>query len=129
MVFQTFRCTNSDTFLNRTFNSERHLTTCSGRVKNVYPKNVDQIQETLLDKLDSVDIKYTSEQKLIKTSAMFEFESILVQKESFKDTDRTKWIRKHVPISVSTSSDIVKAPIFLCHSVTSSSCCFFYRCV
>ena len=39
-VFQSFRCPNCDTFFNRTFNLERHLTTCSERVKNVYPRNV-----------------------------------------------------------------------------------------
>ena len=39
-VFENFRCSNCDNFFNRTFNLGRHLTTCSGRVKNVYPKNV-----------------------------------------------------------------------------------------
>ena len=34
-VFQSFRCPNCDTFFTRTFNLERHLTTCSERVKNV----------------------------------------------------------------------------------------------
>ena len=43
-VFQSFRCPHCDTFFHRTFNSERHLTTCSERVKNVYPKNVYQTQ-------------------------------------------------------------------------------------
>ena len=32
-VFQSFRCPNCDTFFNRTFDLERHLTTCSERVK------------------------------------------------------------------------------------------------
>ena len=35
-VFQLFRCFKCDTFFNKTFNFERHLTTCSERVKNVY---------------------------------------------------------------------------------------------
>ena len=39
-VFQSVRCSNCDTLFNRTFNLERHLTTCSKRVKNVYPENV-----------------------------------------------------------------------------------------
>ena len=39
-VFQSFRCPNCDTFFNKTFNLERHLTTCSERMKNVYPRNV-----------------------------------------------------------------------------------------
>ena len=47
-VFQSFRCTNWDTFSNKTFNLERRLTTCSERVKNVYPSIVYQIRETHL---------------------------------------------------------------------------------
>ena len=56
-VFQSFRCLNCDTFLNRTFNLEGHLTTCSERVKNIYSRNVYQIREKLFDKLDSFGIK------------------------------------------------------------------------
>ena len=41
-VFQSFRCPICDTFFNRTSSKERHLTTCSERVKNVYPRNVHQ---------------------------------------------------------------------------------------
>ena len=86
-VFQSFRCPNCDTFSKRTFNLERHLTTCSERVKNVYPKNVYQTQETLFDQLDSFGIEYTNEQTLFKHLAIFDFESICVQEESFEDTD------------------------------------------
>ena len=78
-VFQSFRCPNCDTFFSRTFNLERHLTTCSESVKNVYPRNVYQIREILFDKLDSFGIKYTSEQKLFQNLATFDFESICVQ--------------------------------------------------
>ena len=63
-VFEAFRCPNCDTFFNRSFNLERHLTTCSERVRNIYPRNVYQIRETLFEKLDSFGIKYTSQQKL-----------------------------------------------------------------
>ena len=85
-VFQSFRCPNCDTFFNKTFKLERHLTTFSERVKNFYPRNVYQIRETLFDKLDSFDIKYTSEQKLFKNLAIFDFESNCVQEETFRDT-------------------------------------------
>ena len=103
-------------FFNKTFTLELHLTLCSERVKNVYPRNVYQIRETFFDKLDSFSIKYTSEQKLFKISPMFDFESICVQEENFRDTKTTTWIRKHVPISVSNSSNIVEEPIFICNS-------------
>ena len=115
-VFQSFRCPICDTFFNRILNLERYLTTCSERVKNVYPRNVYQTQETLFDKLESFGIEYTHEQPLFKNLAIFDFESICVQEESFKDTDTTKWIRKHIPISVSISSNLVKEPIFFCNS-------------
>ena len=43
-VFQAFRCPNCDTSVNRTFNLGRHLSTCSERVKNFYPRNLYQIR-------------------------------------------------------------------------------------
>ena len=39
-----------------------------------------------------------------------------MQEESFKDTDTTKWIEKRITILVSSSSNLVKEPIFLCNS-------------
>ena len=80
-VFQSFRCPNCHTFFNRKFIFERHSPTCSGRVKNVYPQNVYPIRETLFHKLDSFRIKYTSEQKLFKNLAIFDFESILSKRK------------------------------------------------
>ena len=62
-VFQSFRCPNCHTFFGGTINLDRHLTTCSERVKNVYPRNVYQIRKTFFDKLDYFSIKYTSEPK------------------------------------------------------------------
>ena len=115
-VFQSFRCPNCDTFFNRTFSLERHLTRCSERVINFYPRNVYQIRETLFDKLDSFGFKYTSEKKLFKHLAIFDFESSFVQKETFRDTNTTTWIGKHVPLSVSISSNLVEEPIFICNS-------------
>ena len=107
---------NRDNFSNRTFNLERHLTTCTERVKNVYPRNVCQIRETLFDKLDSFGIKDTSEQKLYKGLVIFDFESYCAPEETFRNTKATTWIGKHVPISVSVSSNIVEEPILLCNS-------------
>ena len=107
-VFQSFRCPNCDTSFKKTFSLEQNLTTCSERVKNVYPLNVYQIRRTLFDKLDSFGVKYTGEQKLFKFLAIFDFESIFVQEETFRGTNTTTWIGKHVPISVSISSNLWK---------------------
>ena len=94
------------------------MTTCSERLKNVYRENVNPTQSVLFDKLDSFGIEYTNEQTLLKNLAIFDFESNTVQKESFKDTDTTKRVGKHIPISVSNSSNLVTEPIFFCNSDT-----------
>ena len=87
-VFQSFRCSDCETCFNTTFNLERQLITCKEPVKIVYPRNVYQIRETFFDQPGSFGIKYTSEQKLFKNIAIFDFESICVQ-EIFKDTNAT----------------------------------------
>ena len=115
-VFQSFCCPNCDTSLSRTFNLERHLTTCNERLKNIYPRNVYQIRETLFDKLYSFNIKCKSQRKLFTNLALFDFESTCVQEESFKVTQTTMWIGKLVPISISISSNLVEEPIFLYNS-------------
>ena len=102
-LFKTFRCTTCDTFCSKTGNLERHLITCSDRVKDIYPKNVYELRETLFEKLDAFNITYRTEQKLFKNLAIFDFESIRVKEESYKQTETTTWIGKHVPISVSIS--------------------------
>ena len=115
-LFKAFRWSNCDTFFQKTGNLERHLVRCSERVRHIYPKNVYQVRETLFDKLDSFDIQYTDDQKLFTNLFVFDFESICIPEEKFKNTETTTWIGKHVPISVSISSNLIAKPIFLCNS-------------
>ena len=75
-----------------------------------------QLRETLFDKLDSFGIQYTDDQKLFTNLAVFDFESICIPEEKFKNTETTTWIGKHAPISVSISSNLIAKPIFLCNS-------------
>ena len=115
-LFKAFRCSTCDTCFQKTGNLERHLVRCSERVKHIYPKNVYQLRETLFDKLDLFDIQYTDDQKLFNNPAGFDFESICIPEEKFKNTETTTWIGKHVPISVSISSNLIAMQIVLCTS-------------
>ena len=115
-LFKAFCCPTCDTYSQKTGNLERHLVRCSERVKHIYPKNVYQLRETLFDKLDSFGIQYTDDQKLFTNLTVFDFESICIPEEKFKNTDTTTWIGKHVPSSVSISSNLIVKPIFLCNS-------------
>ena len=47
---------------------------------------------------------------------MFDFESICVTENSYKQTETITWIGKHVPIPVSTSSNLIPEPNFLCNA-------------
>ena len=100
------------------------MVTCSARVKHFYPKNVYELRETLFEQLVAFKIPYKNKQKLFKNLAIFDFESICVKEDSYKQTETTTWIGKHVPISVSISSNLIPEPIFLCnanpHHLTSS---------
>ena len=115
-LFKAFRCPTCDTYFQKTGNLELHSVRCSERVKHIYPKIVYQLRETLLDKLDSFNIQYTDDQKLFTNLAVFDFESICIPEEKFKNTKTTTWIGKHVAISVSISSNLIAMPIFLCNS-------------
>ena len=115
-LFKAFRCPTCDTFFQKTGNLERHLVRCSERVKHIYPKSVHQLRETLFDKLDSFDIQNTDDQNFFTNLAVFDFESICIPEEKFKNTETTTWIGKHVPISVSISSNLKAKLIFLCIS-------------
>ena len=115
-VIQSFPCPISDTFSNRLTNLEPKLITCSERVKKIHPRNVYQIPEAIIVKLDCFEIKYTTEQKLIGNLATFDFESFCVDEQIFIDTNTTTSIGKHLAISISISSNLVEEPIFFCNS-------------
>ena len=115
-LFKAFRCTTWETFFPKTGNLERHLVTCSDRVKHIYPQNVYELRETLFEKLDAFNIPYKKEQKLFKNLVIFDLETNCVKEESYKQTENTTWIGKHVPISVFISSNSIPEPIFLCNA-------------
>ena len=79
---------------------------------NLCPKSVYQLRKTLFHKFDSFDFPYTDNQKLFNNMAVFDFESICEEDESFNDTETTTWIGKHVPFAVLISSNLIQEPIF-----------------
>ena len=88
IVLQSFHWPNFDTFFKRTSYLQQVLTRGSERVKHVYPENSYQIQETLLDKLNSFGIEHTNEQALCKNLAVFDFLNQFVCKKRASKTLR-----------------------------------------
>ena len=115
-VFQSSRGPIWDTFFSKTINLDRNLTTCGERV-NISIRGTYINSEKLSLKNWTIGIKYTIQQTLFhKKLAKFNFESICVQEESLKDTKTTTWMGKHVPNSVSISSNPVEESLFLYNS-------------
>ena len=112
--FKNFRCPSCDVFFNHSGHFNRHLKTCKERVKNVYPRGVYSLRETLFEKLDNSSIAYPEDYTLFNNLAVFDFEAICVHSVDISNTATTSWIGTHVPVSVSISSNLLKEPIFLC---------------
>ena len=100
-------------FFNKSDNFNKHLLRCKDRVKHIYPKNVYELRETLFEKLEGFNLPVSEDNNLFNNLAIFDFESICVPTEELKETQTTTWIGKHVPISVSISSNLIDEPIFL----------------
>ena len=82
-------------------------------MRHIYSNNVYELCETLFEKLEGFNLPVSEDNKLFNNLATFDFESICVPTEELKETQTTTWIGKHVPISVSISSNLIDEPIFL----------------
>ena len=82
-------------------------------MRHIYPKNVYTLRETLFEKLEDFNIPVSKDNTLFNNLGIFDFESICVPSDELKATQTTTWIGKHVPISVSISSNLIDEPIFL----------------
>ena len=71
-LLKAYRCPSCDHFINRAQHLDWLLTTRRERICHVFPKNVFQLRETLFDNIDSCNIPYSDDQKLIKNAAIFD---------------------------------------------------------
>ena len=113
--FKAYCCPSFDQIIKKTEVLGRHLTSCRETTKHVFPENVYRLPETLFDKLDSFNNRYSDDQKLFKNMAIFELESICVQGDKSCLSDTTTCIVKHVLISVPFLSQLIDQTIFLCN--------------
>ena len=94
--FKSFHGSTCDTIFSKTGNLEGHLITCSERIKHIYPKNVYQLKDRLFEKLDSFKIPCREDQMFFENLGVYDFESNFVKEETYKETETTKRIEKHV---------------------------------
>ena len=79
-LFKTYPSPSCDQFIRKAHNLGQQLTTCKEGIKHVFLKNMYQVRETLVDKLDSFSIPYTDYQKLFTHMAKLDFESFAIKR-------------------------------------------------
>ena len=62
--FKCFQCPSCDCFFNKSSNFIRHLMSCKGRVRQIYPKYVFTLRETLFEKLEGFNIPVSKNKTL-----------------------------------------------------------------
>ena len=85
-------------------------------MKNIYPRGVYSLRETLFEKLDNFSITCPEDYTLFRNFVVFDFEAICVQSVEANNTLTTSWIGTHVPVLVSISSNLLDEPVFLCEN-------------
>ena len=110
--FKCFRCPSCDCFFNRSDYFNRHLMSCKDRVRQICPKNVYTLRESLFEKLEGFNIPVSKDNTLFNNLTIFDFESRCVQSDELKATQATLWIGKHVPIFVSIFLNLMNGPFF-----------------
>ena len=110
--FEKFRCPSCDVFFNHSGHFNRHLKTCKERVKNMYPRSVYSLRETLFEKVDNVSIAYSEHYTLFKNFVVFDFEPICVESVDTNNTTTTSGNCIHIHVSVSISSNLLDEPVF-----------------
>ena len=88
---------------------------CSKNTHHKYPTGAYQLSETIFERLEDVKINVPLALRLFSHLIIFDFESITVPDKTIRNTELTSWIGKHVPISVSISSNLFTQPIFICN--------------
>ena len=87
---------------------QRHESVCNGKqIKNIYPGGVFQLSRSPLEILrdNGIDVE---ENYTFPYYATYDFEAMMIKLKpgEKKDSDKTRFISKHIPMSVSVSSNI-----------------------
>ena len=100
-----FHCPTCDRHFNHQGLIRRHLRTCSNVTKYKFPGGFFEKSKSVFDELEAIGIITAKADQLYPWFITFDFEA-MIQKINLQPTDKLKWIEKHVPISVSVSSNV-----------------------
>ena len=85
---------------------ERHELTCEAGVRHVYKGGVYHTTPSVLQRLDDEGITVADTLRFYPYRATFDFECFFDGEDIPANSDRVKWIARHVPLSVSVASNV-----------------------
>ena len=106
-LFKAYRCPLCHQYNKKAGNLEKHFTNWKERVEENFQKSMYQLHGRLFDRLDSLGIFHADNQNQLNNIAISDFESICVEDEDSRDTERTTWTGKHNPFFVVISSNLI----------------------
>ncbi|KAL5019000.1 hypothetical protein ScPMuIL_004722, partial [Solemya velum] len=100
-----YQCSSCERHFERLYDFKRHRRTCSEITKYVYPGGFQRSGTTIFDQLEELGVCVPSDRRTYPWFAVYDFEA-LVQKVEGQATEKMQWTHRHVPISVSISSNV-----------------------
>ena len=85
---------------------ERHELTCDAGVRHVYKGGVYHTTPSVFQRLDDEGITVADTLRFYPYRATFDFECVFDGEDLPANSDRVQWIARHVPLSVSVTSNV-----------------------
>ena len=100
-----FQCEKCSKIFKKIWHLKRHNAICYERTKYIFPGGFHKTKPTIFDKLESVEINISRNQKYFPYYIVWDMEAML-QKIQSSTQDKLKWLTKHIPISISIASNV-----------------------
>ena len=100
-----FKCPSCDRLFNHHGSFKRHLGSCSAATKFSFPGGFHKVTPTIFDRLEEFGITVGKSMQTFPYFIVYDFEAVL-EKINDEQTTKLKWTAKHIPISVSITSNV-----------------------
>ena len=102
-----FQCLKCSKLFKREWNMKRHNKNCFERTKLIFPGGFHNTNQTIFDKLHSLNINIPERDRYYPYYAVWDMEAVLSKNDSEPNKNsKLKWISQHIPISVSVASNV-----------------------
>ena len=103
----SYRCRKcGDSLWKSSWELHRHERTCEGGIRRIYKGGVYRPPSSIFERLDDEGIIVEDVLRYYPYRATFDFECYFDRDNVPADSDRVQWIARHVPLSVSLTSNV-----------------------